>query len=392
MNAAYQGREQTAAKHFILKRYLQALAFKLLQGGFGTLIYVDGFSGPWESKTSDYSDTSFMIAIRVLKDVQQRVREAGRRKRVQCFFVEQDAAAYEQLRAAVMQHHDPANDFFVHSYHGRFEDAVDAVIKVVGRSFALTFIDPTGWTGYEFHEIKRIMQHQPGEVLLNYMFDFINRFTAWDDPKISASFDGILGQNWAARLDRSLPREEAVQALFADEFRNSGGFRYVLWTPIEKLADRTHFCIVYGTRSDDGLATYRDVEFSALKDHGMRRSEAKRAVEEARTGVTDMFAAAGILPPLPIENQVPELCRQAREWLLNELREGGEPRRFGDLWPPMLAIFTIRKTNAKAICVNLAKEGIIHASWRGGASQRRTPDDGDLIELVVTPSLSGDGV
>ncbi len=45
----YSRREQTKAKHFILKSYLQALAFKVLT--FSDITYVDGFSGPWETKT-----------------------------------------------------------------------------------------------------------------------------------------------------------------------------------------------------------------------------------------------------------------------------------------------------------------------------------------------------
>lgn len=43
----YSGREQTEAKHFILRRYLQELAFKVLT--FQDITYVDGFSGPWET-------------------------------------------------------------------------------------------------------------------------------------------------------------------------------------------------------------------------------------------------------------------------------------------------------------------------------------------------------
>jgi hypothetical protein len=42
----YAGRRQTEAKHFILKRYLQTLAFKILQGRIETLTFIDGFSGP----------------------------------------------------------------------------------------------------------------------------------------------------------------------------------------------------------------------------------------------------------------------------------------------------------------------------------------------------------
>ncbi|MEZ4406227.1 MAG: hypothetical protein R3A52_07115 [Polyangiales bacterium] len=56
---AYEGREQSFAKHEILKRYLEALAFKIGQADRSrpelTFNYVDGFSGPWESKTIEAS-------------------------------------------------------------------------------------------------------------------------------------------------------------------------------------------------------------------------------------------------------------------------------------------------------------------------------------------------
>lgn len=42
---AYIDREQTQAKHFILRGYLQELAYKVLRGW--DIAYVDGFSGPW---------------------------------------------------------------------------------------------------------------------------------------------------------------------------------------------------------------------------------------------------------------------------------------------------------------------------------------------------------
>ena len=58
--SAYIDREQTQAKHFILKGYLQALAYKVLRNW--DVVFVDGFCGPWGSETADFSDTSFKIA------------------------------------------------------------------------------------------------------------------------------------------------------------------------------------------------------------------------------------------------------------------------------------------------------------------------------------------
>ena len=67
MTDPYFGREQTKAKHFILRRYLQALAFKVLP--FFDITYVDGFSGPWETKTEDFIDSSFMIGIGFIRAI-----------------------------------------------------------------------------------------------------------------------------------------------------------------------------------------------------------------------------------------------------------------------------------------------------------------------------------
>ena len=237
MTSIYQGREQTEAKHFILRKYLQTLAFKALHGGWN-LAYIDGFSGPWQSRTPDHSDSSFMIAIDVLKDAQAQVRASGKKARVKCLFVEENGASFAQLHPAVMAYHDPANDFLVETFTGKFENAVDQIRRTMTNSFALTFIDPTGWTGYEFDKVRPVFEHAPGEVLLNFMYDFVSRFTASSDPKTLASFDGILGQGWQQRLDSSLPREEGIMALFSEQFRQAGGFRHVLSTPIEKIFKR----------------------------------------------------------------------------------------------------------------------------------------------------------
>ena len=323
-----------------------------------------------------------MIAINVLKDVHRQLRDMGRAKEIRCFFVEHKRKAYKQLQDAVMAHNDPANGFHVATFCGRFEEAIPDIMKFVGRSFALTFIDPTGWTGYGFHKISRIMQHKPGEVLLNYMFDFINRFTAWEDPKIISSFDAILGARWKDRLATNIPRDEAVEMLFGDEFRNAGAFNYVLSTRIEKLTDRTHFCIIYGTRSPAGLEAYRDVEYAALKDHGVRRLGAQIANREATTGQGSLLKALDFPDAGSIESHVAVSKEKAQVWLLDRLHALPNPIPFSSMWPAMIQTFVLRKTNARDICVELAKDGVIKSPWRDETPKKMKPHDHHIIELV----------
>ena len=121
MGELYEGREQTGAKHYILERYLQELVFKILRTQ--DVAYVDGFSGPWESKTGDFSDTSFMIAIKVLKDAQQRLFETtGTRNRVRCFFSEKVRDSFIKLEKAVQPFNNPEERFEIVVRHGEFTE------------------------------------------------------------------------------------------------------------------------------------------------------------------------------------------------------------------------------------------------------------------------------
>jgi three-Cys-motif partner protein len=198
---AYIDREQTQAKHEILRGYLQELAYKVLRGW--DIAYIDGFSGPWESKTADFSDTSFMIALVVLKEAQRIVHGQNRvRHRVRCFFSEKSAAAYEQMVAAVAQFHRPDEGFEVRTFHGEFVDAVGEIRTFIGKAFPLIFIDPKGWTEYPLAKIAPLFDFPKCEVLINYMYGHISRFLNHPDEDIIASFDHIFGgPDWQRRLD-----------------------------------------------------------------------------------------------------------------------------------------------------------------------------------------------
>ncbi len=188
MTDPYFGREQTKAKHFILRRYLQALAFKILR--FSDITYVDGFSGPWETKTEDFIDSSFMIAIDVLRDAQQKIQtQTGRRPRIRCFFSESNRQAYTRLASAISPFHRPAEDFEIKTYCGEFESAISEIQTFIDQSFPLIFIDPTGWTGYSLDMIAPLFKRPKCEVLINFMYDFVNRAVSMSDVRTIASLD-----------------------------------------------------------------------------------------------------------------------------------------------------------------------------------------------------------
>jgi three-Cys-motif partner protein len=378
----YLDREQTKAKHFILRRYLQALAFKVLR--FYDITYVDGFSGPWKTKTEDFVDSSFMIAIQVLRDAQHKIQlQTGRRPRIRCFFSENNRQAYAKLAVAIAPFHKPEEDFRIKTYCGEFENAISEIQAFIGNSFPLVFIDPTGWTGYSFSKIGSLFARAKCEVLINFMYDFVNRAASMNDAKTISSLDPILGgSGWEARLDPSLPRGRAVEKLFPDNLAIVGNFDFVVSTKIDRpTADRPHFFIAYGTKSRDGLKVFRETEYNALKLNARDRADAKERKRESKTGSTDLFSGLDAdIQETTIDEIVEEQKSLASRDVLNILQEFG-PIAFSGLWEMILQAYMLRVTNVKDICVDLAKGGAIEQPWSGGT---RKPRDQDVIRLKLS--------
>ena len=377
MDDAYQGREQTKAKHFILRTYLQALAFKVLNGprGWSALTYIDGFSGPWETRAADHTDSSFMIAINVLKDAQDRIfNQTGVRKPIHCFFSENIRKNFSELEATVRLHHDPSGQFFIDTYYGNFEDALPRIETLIGNSFALFFIDPTGWTGYSLKVLAPYIKGRSREVLINFMYDHINRFKDSPDPKTIESLNPILGgEGWQDKLSLGLPRGLAVEKLFRDELKQAGEFSHVLSTCIDKATvNRPHFFLTYGTKNLKGVETFRDVEANALKAYDRDRISAKLRKRSERTNMDDLFADDDT-DPITYDEVVAREKKSAEEASC-ALLEARASIPFDELCATLLEAFMIRVTHVKDICVSLYKAGLINKNW-----EKQKPKSGDII-------------
>lgn len=374
----YFGREQTKAKHFILRTYLQALAFKVLH--ISDVAFVDGFSGPWETRTENFADSSFMIAIEVLKDAQQKLAAGGIHRTVRCFLCERNPRAFKQLAAAVRPYDNPQAGIEIRPFEGKFEDAVSEIQKFIGNSFPVIFIDPTGWTGYPFDKIGPLLAQRRCEVLINFMYDFINRFAYDDDEQTVLSLSPILGgPDWPTRLEPNLSRGAAVEKLFRETLKKVGQFNFVVSTQIEKpTVDRPHFLIAYGTKSLHGLKVFRDTEYLAVRAHARSRAGAKGKKREAESKITDMFPAHAADIHEATIDQIVEQQKVLASATLVELISKHNTLRFRAVVVKLLEQFILRQTDVKDICVALAKSGKIENTWGPG---HRKPHDNDLIKL-----------
>src|SRR5256712_13657851 len=103
--ANYEGREQTLVKHVVLEKYLER--FTMVVGTWAdTINYVDGFSGPWNIRSDNFADSSFAIALRVLRTAREALHARGRSLNLRCFFIKANAKPYERL---VQFAHEPTD-------------------------------------------------------------------------------------------------------------------------------------------------------------------------------------------------------------------------------------------------------------------------------------------
>ena len=271
----YRGKEQTYVKHFFLERYLQTVAFHI---GFfqREFVYVDCFSGPWRAGDEEFADSSIRIALSRLNYVRDGLAAQGRNIRVRAIFIEKSQRAFADLQRTLKQYSRAVKTA---AFPGTFKDNIPEILREVGSAFAFFFIDPWGWTGFAIDDMRPILLHKPGEVMVNFMYDSVNRFMNSPDPAHEKSLDGLFGTRRWREIRDSSDREEASVGLYIEQLRAAGAFNYMTSTRILKpLHDRAYFHLIYATRSAKGILE------SARSKEGS--SPNKRLSEPPRNGNT----------------------------------------------------------------------------------------------------------
>jgi len=371
----YRGREQTFIKHVILKRYLERVARNILWSQH-EFVFVDGFSGPWASTSSSYEDTSFGIAMRLLRQVRDELKAAHNRdRRVRCIFVEQRARAFDRLQEAVKS----APYIEAQAIRGRFEDRADEVLRAIGGAFALISVDPKGWT-FDLRRLGPLLRHRPSEVIVSFMFEHLNRFLDDKRPEIRASYVPPFGDpDWRSHFDAlialGLGREEAVLELFREQLRTVGNYEYVLSARIQRpTADRSHFYLVYGTRSSKGLVEFRNVEKKAMEAEELSRIAAKhdKRASKSRQGLLPLYS-----PRPVVELRRPEIEKAERRlsWQLSQSRAV----TYAEARADTLERFSVTETELKDLLVIMRNQGRV--ALDGMKPRQRKPADGVIITL-----------
>ena len=373
----YDEREQTKAKHDLLRRYLERFAYKILHG-YGAVDFIDGFSGPWKNKDrTRFRDTSFGIALETLNTVAANLSEQGREAQVRCIFNEKDPVAAKDLADFVERVRPEFPHVEIHALTGCFEDNAPRIDRLAAHPFRLVFVDPTGWTGYPLDALKTVCQRRC-ELIVNFMHDHIQRHLYHPSEDRERWLRAIVGDDIAADLaGRELPAEDiraAVLRMFKTELR----FVYACHSPIEMVEKRRlHFSMIYGTSAADGVFVLREVEKKALPDHEWtvkdRRARGQLSMFDDDGHSPGPYGALRSRHLADLPALVTKLARRTKD----------APQTFERFAANVMEKHYVSPPEIKKQIAEMAKHGLIEPTWKTRNEKARVPDTKDLIVWIA---------
>lgn len=368
----YDGREQALVKHTFLDTYMPAQIPKIVSWA-DEFTYVDLFAGPWQSNSGDYSDTSFGIALHRMTEAKAKQAELGRKVTMVAHLVEKNAANFAKLTEAVKRFPDVK----IHCYLGEAEThAATIATAIPALAFRFVVIDPKGVP--DVRKFGCLIKPKRTEVLLNFMFQFANRFASSQDrmPTLEGWLGGLQDNGgWRAEFAelRGVEREAAISERARQALRHMGGYKFApALTVDETAADRPLYKLIYMSRHPAGIQVFRDAHRKSLETQATYKSAKKAETRRVRSGMDDMFAGQSAMEPG--ERSAREISdgeAKAREVLLRLLKGSNGGLDWKDLWPQVLDACVITHSALGAIAHDLLKQGqIIAPAWTNNALKR----------------------
>lgn len=371
----YRDREQSFIKHQFLTRYLQAAAYKTLQGHSPTFNFVDAFAGPWKvSDDAKYSDASFDQAINTLEAVRA---DLGRRGigglKIRFCFCERRRDAVARLReyAASM------GKFEIYIFEGAFEDNLEGIAAKITDGFTFTFIDPTGWN-IRNEEVFQFLRDQGGEFMLNFMSDHINRHVEY--AEVAASFGRFLADaDWAdefARLPADWGNERKMLHLMKAAMRANKVATYVPdFSIMVPRKERLKMRLILGTHSPKGLEVFRDVQEKVEK----LELEMRHSLREGDSPQVSMFPADYIAAMQQEQKGVGCKANRVRaEAIILDFLQGHAYAFPGPIFNVAMENVPIRRTQLNQLLMDMRDRGVVHFDL---PARKRVPQDETRITL-----------
>jgi three-Cys-motif partner protein len=247
----------TAAKHEILRRYIQAWAPILSQGNFPQIVFVDGFAGP--GRYSKGEEGSPVIAVKAVVEQPRPIKA-----KVDFHFIELDKRRAEHLGTEIAALKLPAN-ITTEIHAGRsFQDAFPEVWKRYdprpgrARPPTFVFIDPFGFK-IPLSYVAQVLRAQSCEVLITFMFEEINRFLSQGQQP--DNFDELFGcSDWRKGINIRVPSERIkfLHDLYQRQLIQAAKARYVRSFAMRNERNTMDYFLFFATNNELGLKKMKE--------------------------------------------------------------------------------------------------------------------------------------
>ena len=279
----------TAAKHLLLKRYLDRW-FPILGKYNQRINYIDGFAGPGEYEGGEPG--SPLLAIEAAKYHVEHGTLAPNVE-INFGFVEANSDYARHLQGKLDALTRPPQ-FKVGVIQGEFASVIGGILdglqkesKLLAPTFA--FVDPFGFSGIPFDLMARILANPKCEVFVNIMIEFINRFLEHPNDKVLAHFPSTFGTNEVLNIpSQSGDRIRAILSLYRRQLKTKA--KFVGRFDMHGRKDQKTYSLFFASNSPKGFEKMKEAMWSLDKAEGGKFSDFEPGAAEQ----TSLFQFAAL--------------------------------------------------------------------------------------------------
>lgn len=253
---AWPYEEQTKIKHKVLRAYAKVWISKL--GSIGNTFFFDCHGG-----CGAYKDIDGSIAFGSSVQIRELANEVNKNRasKTGIFCSEIDNHNYQNYLAVLNDTGNPAMILRNTSFEKMLADP--NVKKYYNHYPTLFFVDPFGYN-FEINSLAPMMKRFGNEIILNFMFDFINRFVS--KAAVESALNNCFGtEDWKqARSMTGWTREAFLVETFKSQLRRVTGARYIFaYRLCYPNKNQTYYYLFHATNHIDGISLMKD-SFSAV--------------------------------------------------------------------------------------------------------------------------------
>ena len=208
----------TAAKHLLLKRYLDRW-FPIIGKYHKSINYIDGFAGPGEYQGGELGSPQMAIEAAMAHVAKGTL---GSNVQIHFSFVESDMDSARNLEKKLSTLKCPSS-FSIEVTSGRFAETIGLELDRLERekqspSPIFAFVDPFGFSGIPLELMSRILHYPKCEVFVNIMVEYIKRFLEHPNDQVVAHFPQTFGTDDVLKIPQQMGhREAAILSLYRSQ-------------------------------------------------------------------------------------------------------------------------------------------------------------------------------